>query len=183
MWITNAAVFTRTPQRLSHHFLVFQLIVVSNAFNYWLTGTSRLNKDIILSPNGTLANIIVVLNPTLIILRWEAIRVQAVPPAIQGLLGHDQAPAHPQRRLALPMHHLPGLLPQPVRHAEAHEKPQARRRPPRLAHREDLPVPLLCLRPREWMRRGRVRGRAGARSRGKGNVIERIGGCGGVLAI
>lgn len=69
-----------------------------------------------------------------------------MPPEIQGLLGHDKAPAHPQWRLALPMHHLPGVLPQPVSHAEAHERPQAGRYPPRLAHREDLPVPLLRLR-------------------------------------
>lgn len=94
-------------------------------------------------------NIIVVFHHLHIIFRWEAIRVQAVPPAIQGLLGHDQAPAHPQWRLALPMHHLPGVLPQPVSHAEAHEGPQAWRYPLRLAHREDIPVPLLRLR-RVW---------------------------------
>lgn len=99
-----------------------------------------------------------------------------MPPAIQGLLGHDQAPAHPQRRFTLSVYHLPGVLPQPVSHAEAHERPQARRHPPRLAHREDLPVPVLCLRPGERMKRGRVRVRVGMGLRGKGNVIEEMGG-------
>lgn len=91
------------------------------------------------------SNAVVFLNLSSVF-RWEAIWVQTVPPAIQGLLRHDQAPAHPQRCLALPMHHLPGVLPQPVSHAEAHERPQARGHPPGLAHREDLPVPLLRLR-------------------------------------
>jgi len=122
--------------------------------------------------NDTMTNISVVSSPFFVILRWEAIWVQAVPPAIQGLLCHDQAPAHPQWRLTLPMHHLPGVLPQPVSHAEAHERPQARRHPSRLAHREDLPVPLLCLRWEEWMKR------VGTGLGGKGNVMEQIGGIG-----
>lgn len=116
--------------------------------------TSRLSKVLTPSQRGAPANPVFFSKPTPIILRWEAIRVQAVPPAIQGLLGHDQAPAHPQRRLALPMHHLPGVLPQPVSHAEAHERPQAGRHPSRLAHREDLPVPLLRLRPESERREG-----------------------------
>lgn len=66
-------------------------------------------------------------------------------PALEGLLGHDQTSAHPQRRLALPVHHLPGVLPQLVHHAEAHEGPQARGHPTRLEDREDLSVPVLCL--------------------------------------
>lgn len=64
-------------------------------------------------------------------------------PALEGLLGHDQTSAHPQRRFALPVHHLPGVLPQLVHHAEAHEGPQARGHPARLEDREDLSVPVL----------------------------------------
>lgn len=77
--------------------------------------------------------------------RWEAFRVQAVSPALEGLLGHDQTSAYPQRRLTLPVHHLPGVLPQLVHHAEAHEGPQARGHPTRLEDREDLSVPVLRL--------------------------------------
>lgn len=75
-----------------------------------------------------------------------------MPPAFPGLLGHDQAPADAQRRVALPVHHLHGVLPQPVLHAEAHEGPQARGDPARLEDREDLPLPVLCVR---RLRRGR----------------------------
>lgn len=69
-----------------------------------------------------------------------------MPPALTGLLRHDQTPAYPQRRFALPVHHLPGVLPQPLVHAEAHEGPQARGCAPRLEDREDVPVPLLRVR-------------------------------------
>lgn len=77
--------------------------------------------------------------------RWEAIWVQDLSPAIQGLLCHDQAPAHPQRSVALPVYHLPGLLPQPGSHAETHEEPQTRGCAPGLEDREDLPVRMLRL--------------------------------------
>lgn len=66
-------------------------------------------------------------------------------PALEGLLGHDQTSAHPQRRFTLPVHHLPGVLPQLVYHAKAHEGPQARGHPTRLEDREDLSVPVLRL--------------------------------------
>lgn len=81
--------------------------------------------------------------------RWEAIWVQAVSPTVQRLLGYDQAPAHPQRSVSVPVHHLPGLLPEPGRHAEAHEGPQARGGAGRLEDRKDLPVRLLRL-SRTW---------------------------------
>lgn len=77
--------------------------------------------------------------------RWEAIRVQAVSPAVSRLLGYDQAPAHSQRSVSVPVHHLPGLLPEPGRHAEAHEGPQAGGRAGRLEDRKDLSVRLLRL--------------------------------------
>lgn len=70
-----------------------------------------------------------------------------MPPALPGLLGHDQAPEDAQRCLPLPVHHLHRVLPQPVFHAEAHEGPQARGDPARLEDREDIPVPVLRVKP------------------------------------
>lgn len=70
-------------------------------------------------------------------------------PTVQRLLGYDQAPAHSQRSLSVPVHHLPGLLPEPGRHAEAHEGPQTRGRAGGLEDRKDLPVRLLRL-SRTW---------------------------------
>lgn len=106
-------------------------------------------------------------------------------PALEGLLGHDQTPAHPQRRLALPVHHLPGVLPQLVHHAEAHEGPQARGHPARLEDREDLSVPVLRLIEAEpciglgwvgiWIRGGRAEGWNAQRKQKGGNVYSFAG--------
>ena len=70
-------------------------------------------------------------------------------PTVQRLLGHDQAPAHSQRSVPVPVHRLPGLLPQPGLHAEAHKGPQAGGRAGGLEDRKDLPVRLLRL-SRTW---------------------------------
>lgn len=79
-----------------------------------------------------------------------------MPPALPGLLGHDQTSSDPQWRFPLPVHHLPGVLPQPLRHAEAHEGPQTRGDPHRLADREDLSLPLLRLREEAEGQQGQV---------------------------
>uniref|UniRef100_A0A4W3GXK6 Zinc finger and BTB domain-containing protein 16-like n=1 Tax=Callorhinchus milii TaxID=7868 RepID=A0A4W3GXK6_CALMI len=63
----------------------------------------------------------------------------------QRLLRHDQAFTNPQWGLTLPVYHLPGVLPQPVCHAETHEGSQARRHPTRLENRENVPVSVLRL--------------------------------------